>query len=116
MKKRPHPWAIFFLALLLLQTPSLMAWSQSVFGGDGYTVAMTMTEFDEHHHCHDADTAPFACEDIGCVLCGFGIRFDTPSITAFIGYILRQPAVANPSAPRPEQPVELRPPRHQHSV
>lgn len=89
-----------------------MSWSYPDGNENGaMTSAMSMT--DEHHHCHDADSAtPSACEEMGCVFCGFTVQSVTPRITAYVAHILLVPATSNSAPPRPEQPVELRPPIH----
>jgi hypothetical protein len=66
------------------------------------------------HHCHDKDGAVERtdCKTMYCVFCEFTIQFQAQPVTFTVSHILYLSESRVPAPPRPEQSVELQPPKY----
>jgi hypothetical protein len=100
------------LVLLLVQAPLVMAWSKLC--AMPFDAQMSQMAGSMQHHCHDMEsTVELAdCESMHCLFCGFTMQFQAQPVTFTVSHILYLSETQIPAPPRPEQPVELRPPKH----
>ncbi|MCG7896802.1 MAG: hypothetical protein JAY61_07635 [Candidatus Thiodiazotropha taylori] len=111
MAQRHSTISIAILILLLIQAPLVMAWSKAC--GISADTQMSSMSGPMEHHCHDMDaTVELAdCESMHCLFCGFTVQLQLQPVTFAVSHILYISEGRVPAPPRPEQPVELRPPK-----
>ncbi|MCU7844090.1 MAG: hypothetical protein KZQ93_09645 [Candidatus Thiodiazotropha sp. (ex Monitilora ramsayi)] len=111
MTLKRHRISVLLLSLLLMQAPILMAWSPACSMDDDPIMIQMVDQ--AHHACHEVDkgTELSDCEGMSCVFCGITVQFQVPSVTHTVSHIIFVAETRIPAPPRPEQPVELRPPK-----
>ncbi|MCG7983961.1 MAG: hypothetical protein JAY90_14585 [Candidatus Thiodiazotropha lotti] len=112
MVQRHSTVSIVILILLLIQAPLVMAWSKAcAMSAD---IQMSSMSGSMEHHCHDMEVAVELadCESMHCLFCGFTVQLQMQPVTFSVAHILYISEGRVPAPPRPEQPVELQPPKN----
>ncbi|MEW8627136.1 MAG: hypothetical protein AB2551_15385 [Candidatus Thiodiazotropha sp.] len=112
MVQRHSTVSIVILILLLIQAPLVMAWSKAcAMSADSQMSSMSGSM---EHHCHDMDAKVELadCESMHCLFCGFTVQLQMQPVTFTVSHILYISEGRVPAPPRPEQPVELQPPKY----